>query len=656
LSAVLNISKGSGRGKPLDLKALGKAIKESRIRGLDLEAIKRDIMSFYKGPDRDLFGYVLAEGTPPEKGPEQKVEYSVRFLPAKDRRRILEQMEAQPQNLGEIESLERFPAGAIQEIALVEREHRILATAPPVEGQPGEDVFGNAIPGIPGDTPRIELLENLEEKQNMVISTIAGVLDMGEIEGVTYLRVREHQDARIGVALSQDRMEAAISLSEGSGSGSRLSEDSVREAIKRAGVRKGIDEEILVPAIRAAQVGQPARNLTFARGQDPERGASAKIDFMVEIASGKDVVIRDDGRADYRNTDKITVVKAGTKLAEIYLPQDTPESGWDVTGKEIPAPKRAGLEIQIGPNIRKENTSPDTVTLFAEKSGELVCEKNTVEVRPLHRVKGDVDMHSGNVKFPGTVEVTGSVHSGFVVMATGDIKIGEGVEAALISADGSITVAQGVRGAGKAVLRTKSSISAAFAEQAVLLSVKDIEIKNSVMQCIVKCNGHLTIANDKGSIVGGEIRARNGLDVFNLGSGRGIKTRVVFGQDYLMADQIEREEKEIERTKQQITEVDLDMKRSEKISNRDALQELRDKKRNLMRVLEKRSLRVFTLRERFEEHFPSKIVVRGTLYPGVTFESHGRTLEITQERKAVAISFEPEQGRLVEQRLKESGA
>ena len=654
LSAVLNISKGSGRGSPLDLKALGKAIKESKLRGLDLDKIKTDIMEFYRGHDRDLFGYVLAEGTPPETGPDQKVEYSVRFLANKDKERILSQMREYPENLEDVESLDVFPMDAILEMAMVEKEHRILATAPPMEGQAGEDVYGNAIPGRPGSAPKIELLENLEETQNVVFSTVSGILDMGEIDGVTYLRVREHVDARIGVVVAEDRMAAALSLYEGTGSGRRLTEDDVREAVSKAGVKKGIDEEVLIGAVRAAKAGEPVRNLTFARGEESRRGGSREIEFLVHVATGADVAIRDDGRADYRNTDKITVIKAGTEFARIHLPKDEPEPGWDVTGRQLPAPKTSDLELTIGENVQQHENDDDTITLTAAKSGELVYEKNSIDIRPIHRVQGDVDLHSGNIKFPGSVEVTGSVHSGFVVMATGDVKIGEGVDAALVSGDGDISVAQGVRGGGKAVLRTKGSITAAFAEQAVLLSVADIEIKNSIMQCKVKCNGRLTVKNDKGSIVGGEIKVRNGLEVHNLGSNRGIKTQVTFGQDYLIADQIEREEKEIESTKQRITEVDLDMKRSEKVSNRESLQTLRDQKRNLMRVLEKRSLRLFTLRERFEEHFPSEIVVTGTLFPGVTFESHGRTMEVTAERKAVAISFEPEQGRLIERSLKES--
>ena len=70
-----------------------------------------------------------------------------------------------------------------------------------------------------------------------------------------------------------------------------------------------------------------------------------------------------------------------------------------------------------------------------------------------------------------------------------------------------------------------------------------------------------------------------------------------------------------------------------------------------MKLIEKRSMRLFTLREKFEEHFPSEVEVRGKLYPGVVFESHGRYHEIDSEKKGVVLIFDQKTGRIVENPL-----
>ncbi|MFW6228877.1 MAG: FapA family protein, partial [Alkalispirochaeta sp.] len=280
-------------------------------------------------------------------------------------------------------------------------------------------------------------------------------------------------------------------------------------------------------------------------------------------------------------------------------------------------------------------------------SGEVVYEKNRIAVQTSHTIQGDVDMKIGNIKFPGTITIGGTVRSGFYVVSGGDIRIAGGVEGALLSADGDILIKQGVKGAGKAVLRSKRNIMSTFVELATVLSVGDVTLTSSIVRSRIKCNGKITFQGEKGRIIGGQIRARNGLHVLSVGSPRGIKTHVSFGQDYLIADLIEKEEKEIEKVKRRITQVDISMRKLEKEGSRnEALQKLRKEKVQLLKLMEKRGLRLFTLRERFEQHYPSRIVVTGEVHTGTVFESHGRTYEITTPRKGIAVEFNSETGNI----------
>lgn len=648
LKAVLNIQKGTGRGNPLNLKELGRAIKESKLVRLDYEQIKKDIAAFMQSTDTELIGYVLAEGTAPAPGPERTLEFSVRFLPEETATGIIEHLRRTLPEDPSVESVTAFPPDAIEEVGEVETDQRVLTVSPEVPGKPGVDVYGQQTPGASAPEPPVELYENLERKGAIVIATERGLLQRGHRDDTELLRVLPHADASVAVRVTENNMAALVTLMPPAGTGRPLEYEEVDAAVRGAGVSSGVRDELLMRAWERASGGEEIRDLIFARGRHVESGGEGELEMLVETASGKGMTLRSDGSADYRNQDRITTVSKGTQIARVRPPVEENRDGWDVLGNTFQADSSSAVEVDAGDNVAVEEEPGGSRLLVAKIDGELVREGNRFDIRAAHTVDGDVDLHTGNVKFPGTVTVKGSVRSGFYVMAGGDVQVAELAEASLLSADGDIVVNQGVKGAGKAVIRAKGSVGLTFAEQSTILAVGNVQAKNSLVHCQVKSNGKVRMTGDRGSIVGGRVRAREGLETHNLGSERGVRTQVEFGQNYLIADKIESEEREMEKLKRQVTKIDLAMKDAERSGERGRLDQLHTKKLQMLKALEKRGLRVFTYRERFEEHHESEIVVKGTLYPGVVIETHGRTLEITSPRKNVIISFSPETGRIEE--------
>lgn len=660
LKAVLNLHKGTGNGTPLNLKALGAAIKQSKLVRLNFDQIKQDISAFLKSTERDLVEYVLAEGTAPTPGPERSLDFSVRFAPPEETAELVTHLQDRLCN-GDggatgMESLERFPPEVIEDIGTVEADQRVVTIPPAVPGKPGVDVFGQATPGESAPDPPMELFENLERKGNFVIATSAGLLHRGWRGGTVLLRVLPHRDARVLVTVTDNRMAALITLVPPVGTGRALEWDAVERAIRDAGVSNGIREEMVREAWTRASAGREYRDLIFARGHHVDTAPQGELEMLVELASGSSSTARSDGSVDFRNQDRITTVTKGTEIARVRPASGGPREGWDVLGGKLEPEKSESVEVDAGANVSVVEEEGGSRLLVAEIDGELVFDQNRFEIRAGHTIKGDVDLHTGNVKFPGSVTVGGSVRSGFYVVAQGEIHVGELVEAALLSAEGNIIVNQGVKGGGKAVLRTKGDVGLTFAEQTTILAVGNVQAKNSLVHCQVKSNGRVRMVGDKCRIVGGRIRAREGLETYDLGSERGVRTEVEFGQNYLIADRIETEEREMEKLKAEIARIDLGMQEAERSGNRAALDGLHTKKLQMLKLLEKRGLRVFTYRERFEEHHESQIAIRGTIYPGVIITTHGRTLEITMPKKNVIISFNPESGRIEERSAKEASA
>lgn len=178
------------------------------------------------------------------------------------------------------------------------------------------------------------------------------------------------------------------------------------------------------------------------------------------------------------------------------------------------------------------------------------------------------------------------------------------------------------------------------------MAVGDIVVKNSCLRSSLRCNGRLLLKTEKGNLNGGIVKARQGAEVQNLGNPNGVKTQVSFGQDYLVADRIQVEEKEINQTRDKVIKLDSILNRLEKAGETEKLQKARQEKLKFIKLIEKRSLRLFTLREKFEEHYPSEVLVRGSLYPGVVFESHGRYYEVDKAESGVVVFFDSRVGKI----------
>jgi uncharacterized protein len=651
-SATLMLQKGRGAGKPLELKEVGAALRTSGIKRLDLEKIKTDILTFYRSTDTVLEDYELAAGKPAEKGADQDLTWDVEFMPATKLAELKIAAATTPESAFKgIFSMEKFPMDVVQDAVFVKDEQIIASATPAVRGIPGIDVFGKTIGGMFGSEMRFVLHEHCTKQQNDIVSGAEGVLDRWEQDGAFHLRVRPQSDAEIIATIAPDAMSATVDLIQGQGTGTRLHPEDVRQALITAGVIRGIDLDEIGAAVAAAEARGKADRMVVARGELPQNQAESSLSFRIEVASGRGVTIKQNGRADYRNQDRITIVEEGTLIAEIVSPDANQEGGFDVRGQSIEANKVQELNLNIGEHILQEKDDEGRIKLIAGVSGELAYDGKSIDIVGVHSVTGDVGPTTGNIRFSGPVNISGNVLPGYVVIASGTVKIAEGVEAALVSSEKSVHIVKGVKGGGKAAVRAREGITASFAEQVVLMSVRDITMTNSCLQCSIKCNGRLNLTTEKGRLVGGQTKSRSGVEAAAIGSKNGSKTHISFGQDYLIGDKIDLEQKELEKLKVATVETEALIREAEKDGNAAELAKHRAKKLQILKMNEKRTERLFWLREKFEQHYDSEVIVRGTAYPGVTLESHGRTHEITTEMNKVVFYFNQEKGILEDRPL-----
>lgn len=645
LTATLSMRKGRGQGQALDLKEVGAALRGSNLKRLDFDKLKKDILDFYRGPELALEDYELAAGKPPKPGGEPELEWDTEFMPATELTELKKSLAEAPEEVFEgIDSLKEYPIDAVQDSAYAKKETIIATVTPGEPGENGIDVYGAAIPAAGGDNATIVLHENCVKHDDKIVSQIDGMLERWVVDDTPHIRVRPHSDAKINAAIAEDAMSATVDLIQGVGTGKRLHAEDVRQALIDAGVVRGIDLEAVEQAIREADEKGAVTQVVVASGEEPQSANDSALNFHIEMASGKAVTIQENGRADYKNQDRFTRVEEGTLIAELTTAETTLKEGYDVKGNTIKASDAKEYSLEIGEHIKQERDEQGTLRLIAGASGELAYDGKSIDIVGVHVVKGDVGPTTGNIRFSGPVHITGSVLPGFFVIAAGEIKVAAGVEAALLSSEKSVHVGQGIIGGGKAAVRAREDISAAFAERVMLMAVRDITLKNACMQCTVKCNGKLSLNGEKGHIVGGQAKSRHGIELTNLGAKNGAQTHVSFGQDYLIGDKIELEEKELEKLKNGAAQTDLKIHEAEKNRHTEELKKQRAKKLQILKLIDKRTERLFWLREKFEQHFEAEVAVRGTAYPGAVLESHGRTYEVTREMEKVVFYFNREKG------------
>jgi uncharacterized protein (DUF342 family) len=654
LRAMLWLRKGQGGGAPLTPAAVSEAIRASRVRGYNVEALRTATRAFFDGPDRELTGYILAQGKAPRPGSESRLEWLTSFVPAEEMETIRASLEAQQGSGKAAGSEEEFPLSRLEAVARVSSDARILRVTPPGTGVPGVDVYGAPVAADPGRAADVRLLGGLAMRGNTVVAIRAGLLLKAGDGMAVLLAVRQHRDAVLTVRITNDRMRGTLTFLPAEGTGASLRAEDVHERIRQAGVQKGINEERLVQALDRIARGVPFSDLVIAEGRPVRVDISQRIDFHVRLASGKAVTFRPDGRADFRAQDRMTRVRAGDLIATMRPRDPRTEEGWDVTGAALSPPAEDVETLEPGPGVRGDLQTDGTMRFTAETSGELRRDGSVLSVMDVHFVSGDVDMSSGNVKFPGNVRVGGTVRSGFAVEAGGILEVEGAVEGSLLTAESGITIGQGIKGESRAILRSKKGIESLFAEQASLLAVGNVHLHGPCVRCRVKSNGKLDLDSEKGNLVGGEVRASKGAVLQNIGTPGGIRTFLAFGQDYLVKDQIDRLEREIEGLTSRLGSLNAEMRQLAAASPAgpvlpgSPLAKARAQKHTAMKLIDERKLQLIGLRDRFDEHVASSVVVRGTLYPGTVLESHGRRYETRTEKRMITLTFDPAQGRIVE--------
>ena len=318
------------------------------------------------------------------------------------------------------------------------------------------------------------------------------------------------------VRVSRDNQEAFVSAKNVS-PGQTVSEDAVKQALAAKGVVFGF----LPDAIRSF-CANPVQETLCAHGIAAQDEADAEIRYLFQTEGTYAPQQRDDGTVDFGSLGIVQNVKKGDVLCRI-IPPTPGKDGTSVTGKVLPHKK---FRLPSFPSGHNTTVSEDRMELTATTDGCIEYRKNILNIEDTFYVRGNVDGHSGNIIFCGTVIVQGDVSEGYTVKAGGDITVHGMVMGATLKAGGNITVSKGVNGMRGGSLTADGNITARYFQSAKVQCGCDV-YADTIMSSDVQAGGDVMMRGPTSSIVGGRCCAGHRIFVKSTGSPNNTQTELI---------------------------------------------------------------------------------------------------------------------------------
>ncbi|MEW6753281.1 MAG: flagellar assembly protein A [Candidatus Latescibacterota bacterium] len=415
---------------------------------------------------------------------------------------------------------------------------QLAVKRPPRSGGMGRDVFGEEFAAAEPADATLEVGDHIrvDEQAQTCYSRIYGYLGIG--------RNRGRMEVVSPLWVARDRMTACFVHLPQLGEPHAPEPQEIDALLGLAGVCRGVDQRaVAVLCERLRQVLPMPLAVRLAAGQPAEPGQDGRFAFAVDLEA-KAGFFRPDGSVDYRLLNLAPMVAAEQLLGHRH-PAQAGRDGWDVTGRALPAQAGAELHVETGRGVRLERVEGEPDRYLAECDGELVTVERSLPgdtalhlaVHPVLRVDGDVDYHSGNIDFPGSVHVSGAVRPGFVVRALGNIVIGDAVEeGARLEAQGNVVVRNGILGESTRI----TAAGAVFARYVTAAHVEvggDVNVAEYLFSASVRAAGEVVVWGASGSrtsglVAGGRCMAGGSIRVRGVGTEASAPAQLIAGVDW----------------------------------------------------------------------------------------------------------------------------
>ncbi len=442
----------------------------------------------------------------------------------------------------------------------------------------------------------------------------------------------------IRVTLAEDMLTALISFYPGINTDKKIKyQDVVLQLTEKHKISPGyIKDKALKDAVELLNDGFIVENVLICQGTPPVQGKDANIEFLFERPNIKPKLLP-NGKVDYKEFIKFILVDKDQLIIK-RTPPDKGKDGRDICGNVIKAVEGVDKSIEV---VEGVYSNLEKTEYRAKYNGHIILSGNTISVLPMLQINGDVDMRIGNLRFEGTIQVTGNVQSGFII--EGDDIIVEGiVENAELKARNSIVIKRGVKGViNKGSIKAGGNISVGYCENANISAGGELSIDKYCFNSDIEAAQMSAVGKDA-IISGGELRIFSKLHVANLGSKNSGKMEISLGYSPLLQNKAEKVRVEINQLSESLEKINdvlskLNIK-DPKIQNNPKVKILLDSSDAFKRRLPLLEKKYNELMRKSVCDAP-KITVENIVYPGVELKMLNITRKIKSEMSRVEFTY-----------------
>ena len=301
------------------------------------------------------------------------------------------------------------------------------------------------------------------------------------------------------------------------------------------------------------------------------------------------------------------------------LPPVPAHDGVDVRGRLV-AGKGSAVALDFHETVSPLPDDPNVVSALISGS---VSEKNhLLKIEEALRISGDVSFQTGNINSTVDVHVSGRVPDRFAVKSQKSITVGTSIEAASVTAEGDVTVRQGIVGRNTGLVSAGGDIITKHASEANLVARGNLKIARQLMNSQAWVGGKLEAPRAR--VIGGRVLAEGEVEVAELGSNANVPTLIVVGVrpwviwEVAALDQRVRKKRELIKQIRKLIKPLLDDSKPASAAQREQLTGMMNKTREAEEAIFQAEKRRKTLLKDALADDQACVRVSGTIHPKVS--------------------------------------
>ena len=441
-----------------------------------------------------------------------------------------------------------------------------------------------------------------------------------------------YYDNLFNIRVSEDKVSLFLDLFPPSENEILPNLEDILNEISKIGNIINIDKEVISSSLNVvAQNSTPLIDTIISMGDLPVDGK----DGWLEIVAKKErQELNKKNDNIFANNDNLYLSIGKDQLIAIIHRAIEGYDGVDIFNNTIKHVKAKDINIKLTSNLYTKED--DENRILSKVDGFLEIYQNTIYVKEIHDIKGNIDVNTGNIKAYGSLMVYGNVVNDMRLNLSQNLNVNGYVGDAEIEVGKNAVIKGGFLGSGKGIIKAGGNIELKFIENQKVFTRGSLLISKEAINSELYVRDKIISDGAQFTIIGGYAIASESIELYSAGNEYSTDTTLEVGIDYqkkfYLRDNIVKLgslKKEIEFVDKEIIEISSMRRKSQSMSERiKVLANRHTEINNEMELLKEKRNKLFS-----EINTPtsSKIIIKNAIYPGVKLIINGKQRLITEK-------------------------